>query len=161
MEQPIQPKKENELLTPNQRLAGLFSAFLMLVLLGFFLYHQVMNTGFFTDEFKWPEMLALYVPILISMTPPIQRFIKGRRDSAIGLEAATDFSLAIGSLILFIVFPFDFSHLVDPLPANMQFLFGWINDTVGKVILILQVIIGTLSGIARTRDYAKINKGEK
>src|SRR5512137_1033191 len=103
MEQPIQQKQETDLLTPNQRRAGLFSAFLMLVLLGFFLYHQVKHTGFFTEEFKWPEMLALYVPILISMTPPIQRYIQGRRDSAIGLEAATDFSLAIGSLILLIV----------------------------------------------------------
>jgi hypothetical protein len=151
-----QPDNKNAgMLTLAQRRAGLVSAFLMLVLLGFFLYHQVTNTGFFTDEFKWPEMLALYVPILISMVPPIQRFIEGRRDSGLAMEAVTDLSLAIGSLVLWIVFPFDFTHLADPLPANAQLMFSWINNTVGRLILLVQVIIGTLSGLARLRDYRR------
>jgi len=158
---PQQEKKDTSMLTPAQRRAGLYTVFLMLVLLGYFLYLQVSDSGFFTEAFKLPEMLALYMPILVSMVPPIQRFIQGRRDSGIAMEAVTDFSLAIGSLVLFIVFPFNFSHLADPLPANMQFLFSWINNTVGKVVLLLQVIIGTLSGIARTRDYYRLRRKDE
>jgi type IV secretory pathway VirB2 component (pilin) len=153
-------KKDTNQLSPGQRRAGLYSAFLMLVLLGYFLYLQWTDTGFFTDEFKWPEMLALYVPILLSMAPPIQRYITGRRDSAHLLEAVADFSLAVGSLVLWIVFPFDFSHLADPLPANVQFLIGWINNNIARIILILQVIIGALSGIAQLRDYYRVKRKE-
>ncbi len=152
--QPPQPKSP-EMLTTAQRRAGLYTVFAMLVLLGFFLYSQVTQTGFFTAAFKLPQMLALYAPIVLSIVPPIQRFIQGRRDSGLAMEAVSDFSLAIGSLVLVITFPFDFSHLTDPLPANAQFLFSWINNTIGKVILIAQVVIGTLSGIARTRDYLR------
>ncbi|PWB51376.1 MAG: hypothetical protein C3F13_13085 [Anaerolineales bacterium] len=153
-------EKDSDQLSPGQRRAGLYSAFLMLVLLAFFLYQQWANTGFFTTEFQWPEMLALYVPILLSMAAPIQRYITGRRSSAILLEAIADFSLAIGSLVLWIVFPFDFSHLADPLPANVQFLVSWINNNIARIILLLQVIIGALSGIAQLRDYYRMKRKE-
>ncbi len=158
MSLPEPAKKDSDQLSPGQRRAGLYSAFLMLVLLGYFLYLQWTNSEFFTDEFKWPEMLALYVPILLSMAPPIQRYFTGRRESSHLLEAVADFSLAIGSLVLWIVFPFDFSHLADPLPANVQFLVSWINDNIARIILLLQVIIGGLSGIAQLRDYYRVKR---
>ncbi len=151
-------KDRSVVLTTAQRRAGLYTVFAMLVLLGYFLYLQITNSGFFTDEFKWPEMLALYIPILLSMAAPIQRFITGKADSATAIEAVADFSMAIGALILLVTFPFDFSHLADPLPANMQFLFSWITDTVGKVILVLQIVIGSLSGLAKTRDYYRMKR---
>lgn len=158
MQKPAQPEIDPEMLTPAQRRAGLYSVFLLIVLLGFFLYLQLSDSGFFTEAFKWPEMLALYVPILLSMAAPIERFIVGRRDSGILLEAIADYALGIGSLILWIVFPFDFSHLAEALPANMQFLLGWINNTIGKIILLLQVVIGLLSGVAKTRDYVRMRR---
>ena len=160
MDQPVPERKDPNQLSTGQKRAGLYSAFLMLVLLAFFLYHQWANTGFFTEEFKWPEMLALYVPILLSMAPPIQRYITGRRDSANLLEAIADFSLAIGSFILWYVFPFDFSHLADPLPANIQFMVSWINDNIGRIILLVQVVIGSLSGLAKLRDHLRETRRE-
>jgi hypothetical protein len=117
MNVPEPTKKDSGQLSPGQRRAGLYNAFLMLVLLVFFLYHQWANTGFFTTEFQSPEMLALDIPILLSMAPSIQRFFCASRNSANLLEAAADFSLAGGSLVLWIVLPSDFSHLAGPLPA--------------------------------------------
>jgi TRAP-type C4-dicarboxylate transport system permease small subunit len=76
----------------------MYTFILMLLLLAFFAYHQWKNTGFFTYKFGRAEMLALYLPILISLGPPIQRLIQGRRNPARPLEAVTDLSLAIGSL---------------------------------------------------------------
>jgi hypothetical protein len=130
----------------------------MLLLLAFFAYHQWQNTGFFTDKFGWAEMLALYVPILISLGPPILRLLQGRRNPARPLEAAVDLSLAIGSLWLWINFPFNFAHLADPFPATMRFAFAWITNNIGRLILLLQVVIGGISSISTMASYLTVKR---
>ena len=161
--QPTNPaRKDTEILNTAQRWAGLFTDVLMLLLIVFFAYHQWKGTGFFTNKFGWVEMLALYVPILISLAPPIIRLVGGRRNPARPMEAVTDLSLAIGSLWLRIVFPFDFTHLADPFPPTMRFAFAWISNDIGKWILVLQVVIGFLSCITTLVSYlgAKNKEGE-
>jgi hypothetical protein len=156
MQSPPQEKKELDNLSPAQRLAGLYTDILMLLLLAFFAYHQGKNTGFFTDKFGWAKMLALYAPILISLGPPIQRLIQGQRNPARPLEAATDLSLAIGSLWLWTHFPFNFTHLADPFPAAMHFAFAWITNNIGRLILLLQVIIGLISSVSTMGSYLAV-----
>jgi hypothetical protein len=160
MQSPHQEKKEFEILSPSQRWAGMYTFVLMLLLLAFFAYHQWKNTGFFTDKFGWAEMFALYAPILISLGPPTQRLIQGRRNPARPLEAVTDLSLAIGSLWLWTHFPFNFVHLADPFPAAMRFAFGWITNNIGRWILILQVVIGFLSSVSTIASYFSTRKNK-
>ncbi len=135
---------DNEMLTPSQRWSGLATVVAMLVLLGYFAWHQLTNTGFFAPRFGALEMLALYVPILVSFAAPIVRALSGRQNPARPFEAAMNLSLALGSLWLVIVFPFSFAHLADVLPDAIQFIFSWINDDIGRFILILQVILGII-----------------
>lgn len=104
--------------------------------------HQWANTGYFTDAFGTIEMLALYVPILVSFGAPIARLVSGRQNPARPFEAAMNISLALGSLWLAIVFPFNFAHLADVLPPAVRFVLSWINNDIGRLVLILQVIIG-------------------
>jgi hypothetical protein len=150
--------KNKPSMTTAQRWAGLYVVILMLLLLAFFLYHQFTQTGFFTDKFKWQEMIALYAPIIIAMAPPIQRAIQGKRNAARPLEAATDFSLALGSLWLWNHFPFDFAHLGDVLPATMGHAFDWINNNVGRFILLLQIVTGSISGLGMLVSYFRERK---
>jgi hypothetical protein len=142
-------------MTIQQRWTGLYKVVLLLGLLAFFVYHQMNNTGFFTDAFGWQEMVALYVPIIIAMGPPIQRFIQGKRNASRLLEAISDLSLALGSVWLWNHYPFDFSHLADPFPPAMQPYFEWINDKVGRFILLLQVVLGFISGLATMVNYVR------
>ncbi len=138
-------KTDHEILTPSQRWIGpLATIVAMLVVLGFFAAHQSANTGFFIDRFGTLEMLALYVPILLSFAAPITRAIGGRHNPARPFEVAMNISLAIGSLWLAIVFPFNFAHLADVLPSALRFVFLWINNDIGRFVLILQVIIGVI-----------------
>ncbi|OGN97889.1 MAG: hypothetical protein A2Z71_07595 [Chloroflexi bacterium RBG_13_50_21] len=158
MQQPSHEKKDVETLSIPQRWAGLYTVILMLLLLAFFIFHQLKNTGFFTDKFGWTDMLALYGPILISLGPPIQRLIQGRRNPARPLEAATDLSLAVGSLWLKYNFPFEFAHLADPFPFAMRFAFGWITNDIARWILLLQVIIGFLSSASTITTYVRVRR---
>ena len=151
-------KTDNELLTSSQRWGELAIIAAMLVLLGFFALHQLTNTGFFTTRFGSLEMPALYGPILISYAAPIVRALSGRRNSARPFEAATNLSLAIGSLWLAIVFPFNFAHLTDVLPEMIRFVFAWINNDIGRLALILQVIIGVITAPMTIFKYWSIRR---
>jgi len=138
-------KTNKEILTPSQRWIGAIATVIaMLVLLGFFVSHQQSNTGFFTDKFGSLEMLALYVPILLAFAPPIARAMSGRHNPARPFEVIMNISMAIGSLWLVIVFPFNFAHLTDVLPDTIRFIFSWINNDIGRFVLILQVIISVI-----------------
>ncbi len=151
--QPADDQKGEKKMTPARRWGGLYTVGLMVLLLVFFAYHQWKRTGFFTDKFGPSEMLALYAPILISMAPPIQRAIQGQTNPARPLEAASDLSLAIGSIWLWNNFPFNFVHLADPFPTAMHFAFAWLTNDVGRVILLLQIVIGSISALGTIAAY--------
>lgn len=142
-------------LTMPQRWVGLYTVVLMLLLLAFFIYHQWSKTGFLTTKFGGMEMLALYGPIILSLGAPIQRFVQGKRNPARPLEAVSDISLAVGSIWLRNNFPFEFAHLADPFPDAMRFAFTWMTDDIGRFILLLQIVIGFISGLTILVTYIR------
>ncbi|MGF1505869.1 MAG: hypothetical protein ACFB51_12175 [Anaerolineae bacterium] len=144
---------QRENLTPLQRALESLIILAMLFVFGFFAAHQRMDTGFFTGEFGPFAMVCLYGPILAAMVPPIIRIVTGRRHPSLPLEAAANSLLALGSLWLVIVFPFDYAHLADVLPQSLQFVLGWITDGIGRFVLILQVIIGPISAVTALGQY--------
>ena len=146
-------KADDQVLTGSQRWAGLATVVAMLGLLGFFLLHQSTNTGFFTPRFGSFEMLALYLPILVSFAAPIVRAIGGRQNPARPFQAAMSSTLALGSLWLVIIFPFNFARLADVLPSALQFVISWINDDMGRFILILQVLLGIIAAPLTIRKF--------
>ncbi|MEX2162572.1 MAG: hypothetical protein WD751_11775 [Anaerolineales bacterium] len=134
----------------------IFSILGMLLVLGFFMAHQLSNTGFFTAEFGPTEMLALYGPMALAVVPAVIRSSLGLRNPGRPMEVIANAALAAGSLWLFFVFPFDFSHLPDVLPAGVQFLFGWITDGLARIVLILQVVIGTLTAVGKMWKFVAV-----
>jgi hypothetical protein len=140
-------------MTPARRWGGLYTVVLMLLLLAFFVYHQYKGTGFFSSKFRIKEMIALYLPIILSLVPPIQRAILGRVNPARPVEACADFLLAIGSLWLWHVFPFNFAHIADIFPERMHIAFVWLTDNAGRFILILQVVVGFISALSIIASY--------
>ncbi len=154
----MQPAEENKVeqpMSPARRWSGLYTVGLMILLLVFFVYHQMKQTGFFTSNFGLPEMAALYLPIGISMAAPLVRAIQGRNETALLVDAVSDVCLAIGSLWLWISFPFDFAHLADVFPDGLQFAFAWLNNGIGRIILLLQVIIGAISAVSSSVSYKR------
>jgi hypothetical protein len=156
----VMKETEKELLTPAQRWLEASTVVAMLLLLAFLVYHQQANTGFFTARFGAAEMFCLYGPILLALIAPAIRAVTGRRNPARPFDAATSLSLALGSLWLLIVFPFDFSHLADALPGALRFVLAWVTNAIGRIPLILQVIIGPISAISTTWKYFSTRRQE-
>ena len=151
-------KYDRETLYPAQRVGGLAVIGAMLLVFGFFALHQLTGTGFYTVQFGPVEMLALYGPILVSFAAPIAKAVSGRRNPARPFQAATNLSLALGSLWLAVMFPFDFTHLADVLPSALRFVLSWINDDIGRFVLILQVLIGVIATPLTIFTYISIRR---
>lgn len=139
--------QDRDAISVSQRVPELFVVAAMIGLMGFLVYHQQVNSGFFTEKFGVMEMICLYVPILIGLTAPAVRAWTGSRNAARPYEITTSLSLALGSLWLLISFPFSFAHLADTLPEGIRFILAWVTDDIGKIPLILQVIIGPITAL--------------
>ncbi len=154
----MQPGETNRVengMSPARRWSGLYTLGLIILLLIFFAYHQSKRTGFFTSSFGSAEMVALYIPIVISMLAPIIRLVQGRNEAARLVDAVSDVCLAIGSLWMWITFPLNFAHFADVLPSGIQFAFTWLNDSMGRIILILQIVIGLISAFSSAVSYTR------
>lgn len=146
-------KNAKEFLTIPQRVGELVLVFGMGLLFGFFVVHQILNTGFFTSEFGTFEMVCLYVPILIASLAPLTRAITGQRNPARPIEALGDLCLAFGSLWLLLVFPFDYTHLADVLPGVFRFVLAWITDDIARLFFVLQILVAFVSAIVLMWQY--------
>jgi len=152
----IGEQTEKEALTPAQRGGELVSAAVMLLVFAFFVSHQVRQTGFFTAKFGAMEMVCLYGPMLLSLAAPIVRAVSGLRNPARPFEIVTNAFLALAALWLLTVFPFNFAHLADILPVAMRFVLAWVTNDIGKVVLILQVTVGSIGALVTTGIYLSV-----
>lgn len=154
MQPPPQDKNE-QVLAPVRRWSGLYTVGLVVLLLIFFAVHQRKQTGFFTTKFGLAEMVALYLPILISLAAPILRLIYGRIDPARLVETVSDLCLAVGSIWLWHTFPFNFSHFADLFPEAIRFAFAWLNNNIGRFVLLLQIVLGFISAFSTIVSYLR------
>lgn len=141
---------QKETLPAPERFGELVRIGVMVLIFGFFAFHQVTRTGFFTVRFGWFEMVCLYGPILLALVAPTIRALTGYKNPARPFEAATNLFLAAAAVWFLSVFPFDFSHLGDVFPGVFHLFFSWIGDWVGRFIFIMQAIVGTLTAVGVT-----------
>jgi len=153
-------KTDEDTLAMWQRAAESFFVAGMFALFGFLVYHQSTNTGFFTERFGSTEMFWLYGPLLFGTSAPIIRAWIGRRNPARPFEAATSVLLALGALWLVSVFPFNYAHLADVLPVNIRPFLAWVNDDFGRVVLIVQAVIGPISALTTMLKYFSVRQRE-
>jgi hypothetical protein len=146
-------QSQREQLSPSQRFGELVAIFVMFLFMGFFVYHLVANTGFFTAAFGPWEMFFFFGPMLVALTPPLMRAITGARQPARPLEALTNAFMAVGALWLLMVFPFEFAHLADALPAGLRFTLAWVNNDIGRILLILQAIVCPVVALVMMWQY--------
>jgi hypothetical protein len=131
-----------------------------IVLIALFFYaHQAWSTGFFTSSFGPTEAFLLYGSILVGMTGPITRLATGRRNVARPPEMLASMFWIASSAWLLTVFPFNFAHLGDVLPADfLRFLVGWITNDFGRAIFIIGILGGIVSIAFNAMLYIRVRR---
>jgi hypothetical protein len=143
----------------NERVFGIAIVVFCVLMIIFFIAHQIQTTGFFTSKFGPLEMLLFYgFWIFWIITAGLEAILSQRLLSRIvdtfgGLIFAT-FSIAI----LLVLFPFEFTHLAEVLPESMRFLVSWISNDIVRVIIILLIIAHLAAAIYSPFAYKFVDK---
>lgn len=112
----------------------------ILIVLLFFLVHQNMSTGLFTSQFGAAEAFLFYVPMVLVLLAMMTRMIIGRKNAVRPFDAIAFAFVAAATIWLYIVFPFDFTHLADVLPSFLRFVLRWITDGIARIVMIIQIL---------------------
>jgi hypothetical protein len=124
----------------SERAGNGVAVFLILLILLFFGLHQTSSTGFFTSKFGPSETFLFYVSILLAAVGAAAKVVVGRKNVLRPFDTFQEGLGAVALVWLFVVFPFDFSHLADVLPNFLRFLLQWISNDVAKVLLAIAII---------------------
>jgi len=125
----------------DERLSSAAIAVFSIVMVVFFVSHQTQSTGFFTAEFGPLEQFLFYGYWVVWMTTATLEGILGLRlySRLFDVFGGIEF-LLVSTVVLLIIFPFDFQYLADVLPESLRFLLGWISDDIARVVMVLGAI---------------------
>jgi hypothetical protein len=131
---------KKDILSFSARAGDAIGALVLLLFLLFWVVHQTSSTGFFTSKFGPAETFLFYVPAVLGVVRTVAKVVVGRKNMLRPFETLERGLGAVGAVWLFVVFPFDFSHLADVLPNFLRFLLLWISNDVAKVLLTIGII---------------------
>lgn len=125
----------------DERLSSTVIAIFSVLMVVFFLSHQTQSTGFFTAEFGTLERFLFYGYWLVWLTTATLEGILGLRLASRLFDVFGGIIfLLISTIVLLIIFPFDFQHLATSLPDAMKFILQWVSDDIARVVMGLGVI---------------------
>ncbi len=112
------------------------------VLILLFLYaNQTRGVAFFTSSFGLAEMFFFYAPLVVGIALSLSRAVYGRRNAIRPFDSLQGLFMALAAFWLLAVFPFDFTHFADMFPSSIQFLFAWLTDDVGRLVLTVAGVV--------------------
>ena len=132
----------------NDRVFGVLIVIVNVLMMLYFVSHQIGNTGFFTSKFGALEMIMLYGSL-------IAWIITGTLDGILGQRLLSRLFDAFGGIVfiaismawLLVVFPFDFAHFADVMPEFVKFLVQWISNDIAKGLLVIGVILMVIASV--------------
>ena len=134
-----------DLLGTGERIGEMVAIIMGLIVLLFFVANLTQETGFFTSDFGTAEMVLFFGVLILGMAPPFLRMFLGRRNKVRPVEVVCNLFFIVAATYLLWEFPFDFDHLADILPTNLQFILDWITNDMAMwfmgIIIIIVVIV--------------------
>jgi cytochrome bd-type quinol oxidase subunit 2 len=128
------------------------------IVIGFFAYHLITPTGFFTSAFGAFDAALFFGINVFGIFPQIIRLVTSRKTPARPFDIINSMLLFVALIYFVAKFPFDFSHFADPLPASLEFLLNWVSNGLASALMVLG-IIGMLFALPyQTLLYTAIRK---
>lgn len=134
-------------------LAGIIAAILVVM---FFVAHQLWSTGFFTSEFGNFEIVLFYSALSIGMVTSATRALLGKRNETRPLEIAGSALAAVFCFWFYTIFPFNFAHFGDVVPLSLGFLISWIPWLLAKILLLIGGVGATVGAVYDTALFFRV-----
>ena len=121
------------------------ATFFTVLIFGFYLAHYALSTGFFTIEFTPLLAVLFFMSVLYTIFNSSAKAVTPRKDIVAFVELAGAVLFTTVAAWFFFAFPLKFAHLTDIVPVSIRFMFSWINDDIGRIIVALALIGGVIS----------------
>ena len=148
----------NKGVSNSDRFTGIFLVVVSVLLILYFVAHQMGSTGFFTPKFGALEMLMLFGSLAAWITTGSldgilsQRLLSRLFDVFFGL-----IFLTISLIWLLLTFPFNFTYFADVMPDFLRFLVQWISDDIARGIMVVGIILLIVAEIYSPIAYKFVN----
>jgi len=124
----------------------------------YFVAHQMWSTGFFTPTFGTLEMIMLYGSLIYwIVTSALLLFVRKNLSRDLDVFGGLIFA-TVGTAWLLVVFPFEFTYFADVLPDFLRFLLQWISNDIARVLMVLITIVTLVFAIYATILHVFVRK---
>ncbi|MEM4262571.1 MAG: hypothetical protein QXY98_02395 [Thermoplasmata archaeon] len=159
---PLQKRFEKEaardVLPMAERFGQLVGIVFIVIFVLYFLSLLSMNTGFFKSNFGAPEAALFFGVAIFGMFPALSRFIFGRRNKVRPLDLVNNVLVIIAGMYFLSTWPFDFSHVADALPIDIQFIIAWLSDPFMQILVIIVIIALLTASIIEMFTYFGVKR---
>jgi len=132
---------KKDIIPNTERYGQIIGIVIVIIAILFFALHQTRDTGFFTEDFGTFEAFMFYAAAAYSIIPAMAKILTGRKNIGRGFDIIGGLIFLIVAVYLLLIFPFDFSHVAEPLPHSLEFLISWISDTFAKIVISIGIVI--------------------
>ncbi len=142
----------------SERVGNIVGVVIILLIVLYFVAHQMWSTGFFTSKFDTSEMLLFYVSLMFGIVTTVVRGLFGRKNLARLFDIFGLILVTVALIWLFIVFPFDFAYFADVLPSFLRFLLQWISNDIAKAFMAIGIIIMPIATVYIATLYVFVRR---
>jgi hypothetical protein len=142
----------------SDRFTGIALVVGNIVMILYFISHQMQSTGFFTPKFGALEMFLLYGSLVAwIITGSLDGILNQRLMSRLFDVFFGLIFLTISLVWLLVTFPFEFAYFADVLPEGLRFLVQWISNDIAQGIMLLGTILLVVAEIYSPIAYKFVN----
>jgi len=149
---------EKDIIPYSERAGSVVGIVVTILVVLYFVAHQTRSTGFFTSKFGPAEAFLFYAPLLYGLVPTGARVLVGRKNLARLFDVFGSVLSTVTLVWLYSVFPFDFSHFADVLPAFARFLLQWVSNGVARVLMVIGIIVAPITAVYTAVLYVFVRR---
>jgi hypothetical protein len=123
------------------------TTFFTVLVFGFYMAHYVLSTGFFTGAFTPLLATIFYGSVLWAIVNVSFKAATARKDILALVEFIGAVLFAVTAAWFFVAFPLNFAHVADVFPGSLQFLFTWLTNDIGRILVAL-VFVASIIALA-------------
>ena len=143
----------------SERTGELFGVVFVIIVFLFLYENQLRGAAFFAPSFGGLAQFFFYGPLFTGMVLSSARAVYGRRNAIRPFDCLNMLFLAVAAFWLLSAFPFDFSQFGGMFPSEIQFVFGWLNNDIGRILFTLAGL-GSLANSVYTGVLYSAVRGE-
>lgn len=145
-----------DLMRIGERVGEIVGAVIAIIIFLFLYANQLRGAAFFAPSFGSTAEFYFYGPLAFGIVLSLARAMYGHRNAIRPFDCLNALFTAVAAYWLLASFPFDFTQFGGMFPPQIQFLFGWLNDDIGRILFVLGVAASLVNLVYTAVLYSSV-----